>query len=1380
MANGNLDFLLSLRADTRGLDDIRSSTAQLVQSFHNATRAIADLNNSTDISAESLEQMAQHGQQAIQQMNGELQVARLELNRLSATNATPADIANAKARVRELEQNISQATTAVNGYQAAAAAAMDTPPIPTQFQRDVAQLVTSLDEARRGIDETGNSSTHTRQQLEQMAQEATQDIQRYEQELSEARLELNRLSATNASPHDIELARQRIRELETGIDQTTNSLRGLESAAARGTRELEEGADRSGSALGKVKGSVNLLQSAMAALGVGFGVSELVQIADSFQNISAQVNLVSANSKELHSALEGVRQVATQTTSSLEATANLYSRINQAGKDLGVTQQQALQITETINKSIQISGASAAASDAAITQLIQGLQSGVLRGEEFNSMMEQAPRLTTALADSLNVTKGELRAMAGEGKLTSEVVIKALKDQSDVIAQEYTKIPTTIGGALTNLKTNFTMLIGEIDSTNAASQGIVQTLLYLSENLDVLKTLFNDVALAAAYFSDRLSNTDPSTIEAVKNAVVTAYDALKTLISTIVDVGDAVSDVFLTGLDILFGWGGAVDGSTEKVSGLAVVINGLAVAIGALSDGTKAIGIGVNLLIGAFYDVAAATTYYIKMFTWGDVKEKLNKDYEELTAQRDKYYAKAKEDSLKFESDTKKALDNSVLNAEQANQKKIADNQKTLQDILTAEEKANQQLADNATKKAELEKQLIEARKSGNVEAVKEIIAKLKEIEDFSAKNDKDAIQRDKEKLESAKVLAEASMELNKGTIDDLTQEQLLRSGIIAKVDEQGKLELAINNDSKLSNEDRMKQIEALSIKEGELKAKSITAHQEASNEVEKINSSSFEAQKNYTNEQAKLSTAAAQAKKDGNFEVYSQSMLQIDQLSKAQATSDGLLTQSDLDTLRKKEEITKEKVALAQQIIDSTDGVITKEQELLFVAQGLTIEYDKQGKASVKSVQGFSGAMAALGIDVDQALNLVSAKFKETGENVDAVTVGLEGLGVTGEQAGRVTYEAWLKWLKAADSQSEVDLAEKKLKEFGDQGKLSTSQVEQGLISIRDQAKGLPSNIDPVTEAFKRLGIESKENLRLTAQQALADFNTIQASGKATAEGLKQAYERAMQAAAASGDASAIASAEAKAASLGLQVQIDKTGKASVKSMDELSSANERVKSSAEAIGDGYRTAGSIAREEAKSAQKAWLDAAQQSNQDFRDKMKRSSDEMSRLLTYESLTRADIVSQLQGKGYDQKEAEKLAGNIWSKAMEADREAKYSSFGKSGFGGSNAIYQQEFDKAFSGGRTTQSGTNKINELLQKATGKKTSIGSPTSTVNVNDLAPIVSTPTASQTASANAPSKTVKYEFMHNGKSVSLYGSQEDGNAMDDLLNQLEAIKKST
>jgi tape measure domain-containing protein len=125
------------------------------------------------------------------------------------------------------------------------------------------------------------------------------------------------------------------------------------------------------------------------------------------------MRLVVGEGDALASALNGVVGVATRTGSELESVGTLFSRLAQAGKDAGLgsqqAAQQALSLTEAISQAIQIGGSSAQASEAAIQQLIQGLQSGVLRGEEFNSVMEQAPRLARALADGLGVTTGELR-----------------------------------------------------------------------------------------------------------------------------------------------------------------------------------------------------------------------------------------------------------------------------------------------------------------------------------------------------------------------------------------------------------------------------------------------------------------------------------------------------------------------------------------------------------------------------------------------------------------------------------------------------------------------------------------------------------------------------------------------------------------------------------------------------------------------------------------------------------------------------------------------------------------------------------------------------------------------------------------------------------
>src|SRR5690606_24987106 len=172
----------------------------------------------------------------------------------------------------------------------------------------------------------------------------------------------------------------------------------------------------------------------------------------------------------------------------------------------------------------------------------------------------------------------------------------------------------------------------------------------------------------------------------------------------------------------------------------------------------------------------------------------------------------------------------------------------------------------------------------------------------------------------------------------------------------------------------------------------------------------------------------------------------------------------------------------------DWSSDVCSSDLNAQLAAQGLQAEFDSTGKVVVKAMQDAAiatehqsnatdkarKAATALGIDLDISLNRVSAKFKETEGQLDNFVSGLEDLGVEGQQAGDVTYQAWLKWLETAKSQAEIDYAKAKLQEFGTQGQISTSQVEQGLVAIKLQAQQLPDAIDPVTESFKRLGIQT------------------------------------------------------------------------------------------------------------------------------------------------------------------------------------------------------------------------------------------------------------------------------------------------------------------
>ncbi|MBO6228793.1 MAG: hypothetical protein J6N68_14215, partial [Shewanella sp.] len=624
------------------------------------------------------------------------------------------------------------------------------------------------------------------------------------------------------------------------------------------------------------------------------------------------------------------------------------------------------------------------------------------------------------------------------------------------------------------------------------SQGIVQTLLYLSDNLDVLMTLFNDATQGIAYFSDRLNSTDPSTIDAVKNAVVTAYDAIKTLISTVVDVGDVINDVFYTGLDVLFGWSGVISGdATESVNGLAVVINVVSVAIGALSDGVKVIGIGFKGLVGLMYDLAAAATWWAKIPTSGDLRAKLDADYEILSKQRDKYYAEAEKDINEFQSKTQKAIDESTLNAEQANQKKIASNKETLAKILIDEAQATKDIRENAKRQIELQAELAKAKTEKNAEAVRQIVGEIRKLEDAEEEAVKSGKKRNKEKLDAAEALATASMAANQGVLTDLAKEDLLRDGIIAKINEQGNLEVSAYEDTEKLNAGRLAKIEALSLQQDALLNKHVVSEKEAGQAIVQ-NDADVAAMR------VRLNKQALDARQVDDFEAFASAKLQIDGLSSVQEQANSRVSQSDLETLRKEEDIAKQKVALAQQIIDSTDGIITAEQKLRFEAQGLTIEYDKMGKAVVAKIVSFSDAAKALGVNISQALNLVSSEFTKSGQNVDIFADGLRNLGATGKQAADATYQAWLKWLETAKSQAEIDAAKAKLKEFGVSGQLSTQQVEMGMQAVKRAIQEIPASMSPVEAAFERLGIKTKEQLKLAADLAINDFNTIMKSGEA------------------------------------------------------------------------------------------------------------------------------------------------------------------------------------------------------------------------------------------------------------------------------------------
>ncbi|HBV4272039.1 TPA: tape measure protein, partial [Klebsiella pneumoniae] len=167
-----------------------------------------------------------------------------------------------------------------------------------------------------------------------------------------------------------------------------------------------------------------------------------------------------------------------------------------------------------------VSGATAQEAENAIIQLSQGIASGVLRGEEFNSVSEQGSRLMVALADSMGVSIGQLRAMAAQGQLTTDVVVKGLLSQGDAIGKEFANTTVSIAKGLQVAGNNVTKFIGENSTVKSFAAGFRDSVITISENLETLGTaLIGAAAIMGGRFAGALAMATAAQASRVKATI---------------------------------------------------------------------------------------------------------------------------------------------------------------------------------------------------------------------------------------------------------------------------------------------------------------------------------------------------------------------------------------------------------------------------------------------------------------------------------------------------------------------------------------------------------------------------------------------------------------------------------------------------------------------------------------------------------------------------------------------------------------------------------------------------------------------------------------------------------------------------------------------
>ncbi|MGQ0726167.1 tape measure protein [Acinetobacter baumannii] len=245
--------------------------------------------------------------------------------------------------------------------------------------------------------------------------------------------------------------------------------------------------ERKGEFASKSMDSLSVATRALAGhmaglLTVGSAISKM----DTYTGLQNRLKLVTNNQVELNKATEDTFRIAQKTYSAWDSVLQVYQRFSDNAKTLNLTMDDTARLTETVSKAVAISGASAEAADAALVQFGQALASGTLRGEELNSVMEQTPALAKAIAQGMGITVGELRSVAAEGKITSQEIVKALRNVQDEVDALFAKTDITIGQSLTLLNNEITKFVGEAGKGSGAAQALSGSIQLLANNLNLI------------------------------------------------------------------------------------------------------------------------------------------------------------------------------------------------------------------------------------------------------------------------------------------------------------------------------------------------------------------------------------------------------------------------------------------------------------------------------------------------------------------------------------------------------------------------------------------------------------------------------------------------------------------------------------------------------------------------------------------------------------------------------------------------------------------------------------------------------------------------------------------------------------------------------
>ncbi len=273
-------------------------------------------------------------------------------------------------------------------------------------------------------------------------------------------------------------------EIYYDIEADVSGLIQAQQQVNKRLEQMESKFEQSSRSVGRFEGALNKVGVAIAAAFTIDAAKKLIAIGDEMVTLQARVARLSPSIDVAKETLAALSAIASQTGNSLSETERLWESLTTALKETGATNSQILGLTSTLQKIGTIGGSSTEEMANALRQFGQSISGGIVRAEEFNSILEQMPELARQIAAGMGISIGDLRKRMLEGKLTAQDALNAIQRQSQSVNEEFDKMPVSIDRAKNSLDVAFKNAINDLNQAIGLTSTLAGLMQSVADNLN--------------------------------------------------------------------------------------------------------------------------------------------------------------------------------------------------------------------------------------------------------------------------------------------------------------------------------------------------------------------------------------------------------------------------------------------------------------------------------------------------------------------------------------------------------------------------------------------------------------------------------------------------------------------------------------------------------------------------------------------------------------------------------------------------------------------------------------------------------------------------------------------------------------------------------